>query len=93
MAALNEVGIPCGVVHSTREVLEDPHLRARDMVVELSDPYRGAYPALGCPIKISSNTTTVTPPPLLGQHSEEVLSTLLGLDRQRLDTLKAAGVI
>ena len=93
MAALNDVGIPCGVVQSTREVLEDPHLRARDMVVELSDPNRGAYPALGCPIKISSNTTTVTPPPLLGQHSEEVLSILLGLDRQRLDTLKAAGVI
>ncbi len=93
MAALNEVGIPCGVVLDTREVLEDPHLRARRMVVDIDDPKRGNYPALGCPIKMSSNTVTVTPPPILGQHSEEVLSTVLGLGQGKLAELKDAGVI
>ena len=65
-AALTEVGIPCGAVLDTCEVLDDPHLKAREMVVQVDDSERGPYPALGCPIKLSSNSVTVTPPPLLG---------------------------
>ena len=76
MEALNEIGVPGGAVLSTADVLEDPHLRAREMVIEVDDPHRGKYLALGCPIKLRSNTVTFAPPPLLGEHSEEVLSTL-----------------
>ncbi|MDP6064175.1 MAG: CoA transferase [SAR202 cluster bacterium] len=93
MEALNEVGIPCGAVLDTREVLEDPHLRAREMVVEVDDPQRGTYSAIGCPVKLSSNTVTVTPPPLLGQHSGEVLSELLGIGQKELQDLSESGVI
>ena len=93
MDALTEVGIPCGAVLSTTDILEDLHLRARQMVVEIDDPRRGPYHALGCPIKIASNDVPVTPPPVLGQHTEEVLSTLLGLDQSVLATLKAERVI
>ena len=93
METLNGIGLPCGAVLSTTEVLEDPHLRARDMVIQVSDPKRGEYLALGCPIKLKSHEATFSPPPLLSEHSEEVLSTLLGIDEQGLQALKDAGVI
>jgi formyl-CoA transferase len=93
MEALNDIGVPCGAVLNTVEVLEDPHLRGRGMVVDLDDESRGRYPALGCPIKVGTGTVPVNPPPLLGEHSEEVLSTLLGMDREDLDRLTDSGVI
>ena len=93
MEMLNEAGIPCGAVLDTREVLEDPQVRAREMVVDVRDPHRGSYPAVGCPIKIASNEVTVTRPPALGQHSDEVLSSLLGLGEGEMKVLRGAGVI
>ncbi len=93
MAMLTDIGVPCGAVLDTCEVLEDPHLRTREMVVELDDPARGRYKALGCPIKIASHPVSVTPPPLLGQHSQEVLSSLLGLDGEELARLREKRVI
>ena len=93
MATLADLGIPCGVVQDTAELLADPHLRAREMVVDVEDPTRGSYPALGCPIKLSANPVEVAPPPLLGQHTREVLSSLLKLDQQELDELAEAGAI
>ena len=93
MRILTDVGIPCGAVQDTREILADPHLREREMVVELDDPVRGKYAAFGCPIKIASSPVQVEPPPLLGEHSAEVLSSLLGFDPAKLSELQAAGVI
>jgi formyl-CoA transferase len=93
MADLTELGIPCGAVLDTREILDDPHLRAREMVVDVDDPNRGTYPAFGCPIKLSSNSVSVRPPPLLGEHSTEVLSTILDFDREELARLEDRGVI
>ena len=93
MRLLTEAGVPCGAVQDTREILEDPHLREREMVVDLEDPVRGEYPVLGCPIKISSNTVKIEPPPLLGQHSDEVLTELLGFDGEELGALRESGVI
>ena len=93
MADLTELGIPCAAVLDTREVLDDPQLRAREMVVEVDDPNRGTYPAFGCPIKISSNSVSVRPPPLLGEHSAEVLSSILDFDAEELARLEDRGVI
>ena len=93
MDALNEIGIPCGAVLNTREVLEDPHLRKREMVVEVNDHNRGRYLALGCPIKMASGDAKFMPPPLLGEHSAEVLSTVLGFDSNELEGLRKSGVI
>ncbi len=93
MRILTDVGIPCGAVQDTREILADPHLREREMVVELDDPVRGKYPAFGCPIKIASNPVQIDPPPLLGEHSAEVLSSLLGFGSTKLSELQGAGVI
>jgi len=93
MEMLNDVGIPCGAVQDTCEVLEDPHLKAREMILNLDDPVRGEYQVIGCPIKIHSNEVNVKAPPLLGQHSGEVLSGLLGYDEEQINKMKQSGVI
>ena len=93
MDALTEVGIPCGAVQDTCEVLRDPHLHEREMILDMHDPVRGDYQVIGCPIKIGSNEVKVTPPPLLGEHSGEVLSSLLGFDDATLARLRGSGVI
>ncbi|MCI0440721.1 MAG: CoA transferase [Chloroflexi bacterium] len=93
MKALGELGVACGAVQDTYEVLADPHLKARDMVIDMHDPARGDYQVIGCPIKLGSNEVTVNPPPLLGQHSEEVLASLLDMGDDEIVRLKEAGVI
>ena len=93
MEALNGIGLPCGAVLDTAEILKDPHLRARGMVVDSNDEHRDEYAVLGCPIKVGSGTAPIAPPPLLGQHSGEVLSRLLGIDGEDLDRLARSGVI
>ncbi|OLB38160.1 MAG: hypothetical protein AUI04_14905 [Candidatus Rokubacteria bacterium 13_2_20CM_2_64_8] len=69
-------GVPCGACLDTGEVLTDPHLQARDMIVGVEHPVRGRYVTVGNPIKLSASPTTITPAPLLGQHRHEVLKEL-----------------
>jgi formyl-CoA transferase len=92
MKALGGAGVPCGAVLDTGEVLEDPHLRARDMIVEVEHPVRGRFTTVGNPIKLSASPTRITPAPLLGQHRREVLREL-GYDDAAIDGLAADGVI
>ena len=93
METLAPLGVACGMVQDTREVLDDEHLRARDMVVEMEDAKRGEYIALGNPIKVASNDVEIEPPPLLGEHSGEVLGSLLGLDGSKVARLRDSGII
>jgi formyl-CoA transferase len=76
MKILAGAGVPCGACLDTGEVLTDPHLRARDMIVELEHPVRGPYVTVGNPIKLSASPTTITPSPLLGQQRREILAEL-----------------
>jgi formyl-CoA transferase len=69
-------GVPCGACLDTGEVLADPHLRARDMIVEVEHPVRGTYVTVGNPIKLSASPTTIGPSPLLGQHRDAILREL-----------------
>src|SRR6202795_2385119 len=69
-------GVPCGACLDTGEVLSDPHLLARDMIVELEHPVRGRYVTVGNPIKLSASPTKITPAPHLGEHRREVLREL-----------------
>jgi formyl-CoA transferase len=92
MKILADAGVPCGACLDTGEVLTDPHLLARDMVVEVEHPVRGRYITVGNPIKLSASPTTIAPPPLLGQHNAEVL-TELGYTPARIHTLARAGAI
>lgn len=76
MKILGEAGVPCGAVLDTGEVINDPHLRARDMIVEVEHPVRGKYITVGNPIKLSASPTTIGPSPLLGEHRHEILTEL-----------------
>jgi formyl-CoA transferase len=93
MRLLGDAGVPSGACQDTGEVLADPHLRARDMIVDLDYPARGAFQTVGCPIKLSESPVTVTRPPLLGEHSAEVLARLCGIDAEEARRLKNSGVI
>lgn len=93
MEALVPLGVACGMVQDTSEVLGDEHLRAREMVIEMNDAQRGEYIALGNPIKIASNDIGIKPPPLLGEHSSELLGTLLGLANEDIERLRDGGVV
>jgi formyl-CoA transferase len=86
-------GIPCGAVLDSREVLADPHLRERGMIVELEHPTRGAYPMPANPVRMSDSPTEVIRAPLLGEHNAEIYGKLLGVDDAELDALRRDGVI
>ena len=90
---LTELGIPAGAVQDTSEVLNDPHLRARRMAVDVQDPNRGAYQIIGNPIKIAGAEAEITPPPLLGEHSDAVLCEILGMSADELAALRRDGVV
>jgi len=89
---LAAAGVPCGAVQDTGEVLNDPHLHAREMIVEVPHPVRGSYLTAGNPVKLSASPTKIESAPLLGQHNEEVL-TSLGYGEADIAALKAAGAI
>ena len=93
MDILTDLGIPASAVQDSCEVLADPHLKARDMVLDVHDPARGDYQIIGCPIKVEGNDVEVRPPPLLGEHSEEVLSDLLGMSHKEIESLRDEGVV
>jgi formyl-CoA transferase len=90
MKMLSGAGVPCGACLDTGEVLSDPHLRARDMIVEVEHPVRGRYVTVGNPIKLSASPTTITMAPLLGQHRHEILREL-GYDEAGIQALEAEG--
>jgi len=79
METLQNAGVPAGAVFDTQELMEDPHLRKRGMFAEVEHPTRGKFAIPGWPVKMSDSRVPVTTAPLLGQHTEEVLSEWLGL--------------
>lgn len=93
MRLLGEAGVPSGACQDTGEVLADPHLRARDMVVDVDFPTRGTFQTVGCPIKLSDSPVEIQRPPLLGEHTEDVLASLCDLGPEALKRLRASGIV
>ena len=90
---LIEHEVPCGPVNSVADILNDRHVLERPMVVTTQHPTAGELKLLGNPIKFPAHgELPVQPPPLLGQHTSEVLSGWLRLSPDRLQALKAKGV-
>ncbi len=86
--------VPCGPINTVDQVLTDPVLLERHMVVETDHPLYGRARAPGNPIKVDGIRDGVaTPAPVQGEHTQAVLHELLGYDQARLETLKAEGVI
>ncbi len=93
MRLLGDAGVPCGAVQDTGEVLADPHLKAREMIVDIDYPTRGTYQTVGCPVKLSDSPAALTRPPLLGEHTAELLGDLCGLDPDEVKRLRDDGVV
>ena len=91
MEVLNEIDVPCGPIMSTTDLANDDHVQLREMYVELDHPERGKWYNLGCPIKLSDSPVEVTRSPLLGEHTNEILSDVLGYEANEIDGLKEAG--
>jgi len=93
MDAFGKAGVPAGAVLDSLEVLNDPHLKARNMIVTVDHPVRGEFTMPGSPIQMSASPTEVTPSPLLGQHTDAVLSDWLGYDDAQLEQLRHQGIV
>ena len=76
MDILNKYDVPCGPILSMKEIAEEESLRKTGTVVEVDHPVRGKYLTVGNPIKMSDSPTEVKRSPLLGEHTDEILSEL-----------------
>ena len=93
MARMSDVGIPAGPINTVGEILEDPQIHAREMVVALTHPEYGPLRLLGIPIKLSDTPGTVEmAPPRFGEHNREVLFKL-GYSEADMTRFAESGVI
>jgi len=91
---LRAAGVPCGPINSVAEALTDPHTLARDMVRTVKHPTVGDLKMVGIPFRFGGTPGAIRrAPPLLGQHTEEVLGAELGLSAERIAQLRAEKVI
>jgi formyl-CoA transferase len=93
MELCNAVDIPVGPILSMKEIAEDQSLRKTGTVVEVDHPARGKYLTVGNPIKMSDSVSEVKRSPLLGEHTEEILSDVLGYSAKELAEIKMSGAI
>ncbi len=94
VTALEEIGVPCGPVNTVDKVATDPQVLAREMIVEVEHEVTGTVAIPGIPIKLSETPGRVdAPAPNLGEHTEEILTGLLGLGSDEVDRLKQQGVV
>ena len=93
IAEFEAAGVPVGPINRIGDMLADPQVAAREMVVEVEHPKAGRTKAIGMPVKFSETPCAVTrPSPLLGQHTREILGSL-GYDGPAIDRLAAAGAV
>jgi formyl-CoA transferase len=78
---------------STREIIDDPTLRANGVVTTVEHPERGSYDTVSSPIRLSDSPVDVVRSPLLGEHNAEVYGGELGLSDEDLAELASNGVI
>ncbi|MBX3608263.1 MAG: CoA transferase [Hydrogenophaga sp.] len=94
LTALEAAKVPCGPINDLAEVFADPHVRERQMVHTWQHPLADSIELVASPIKMSATPVrNDLPPPLLGQHTDEVLAEWIGADSQRLTQLRDAGAI
>ncbi len=90
---LIEANIPAAPVYQLDEVVNDPHVKARKMIVEIEHSKAGTVRQPNFPIKFSKTSTSIGVAPTLGQHNEEILSELLGYSVKHIMALRKKGVI
>jgi CoA:oxalate CoA-transferase len=91
---LEAAGIPCGPINTIDKVVVDPQVLAREMIVETEHPVAGPVKMAGVPIKLSATPGSVdTPAPMLGQHTAEILSELLGMSPEQVEELHRKQIV
>lgn len=94
LETLEEIGLAAAPINSIDQVFEDPQVIAREMLLEVSHPTVGPIPLIGSPLKIPTSPTTVRrAPPLLGEHTDEILAELLDYDADAIETLHNESVV
>jgi formyl-CoA transferase len=92
--ALEGAGVPCGPINNLKEVFENPQVVARGLKVEIPHPTAGKVPLVRSPMRFSETPIEYnTPPPLLGQHTDEILAGVLGKSEGEIAALKKAGTV
>ncbi|RME74373.1 MAG: CoA transferase [Chloroflexi bacterium] len=93
LTRLHEAGVPSGPINTVEDALNHPQHRARNFIVQLEHPALGPVWSLGNPLRLGDTPPTYRlPPPMLGQHTEEVLGSL-GYGPAELEALRAQGVV
>ncbi len=91
---LEAVGVPCGPINDIAEVFDNPQVRARGLAFELPHPSAGKVTLVRSPMRLSATPAgSALAPPLLGQHTDEVLREVLGHSAERIAALRAKGVL
>ena len=91
---LEQAGIPCGPVNNIAQAAANPQVNARDMIIEVEHPEAGKFKVVNTPFKFSRTPNrAVKASPELGEHTRDVLTRLLGMNREEIDRLREAGVI
>ncbi len=94
LATLDRARIPCSVVNTIDEAMQDPQVTARDMIAYLDYPGLGTLPVPGLPIKLSQTPGSIdSPAPRLGEHNDDVYRGLLGFTPEKLKQLKTKDII
>lgn len=94
LSLCDEIGIPAAPINNLAQVFDDPQVQARKLRLEMSHPTAGVVPLLASPLNIvTSPPGLYSPPPLLGEHSEEILSSLLGYDESEISGLRDDDVV
>ncbi|MQT47493.1 CoA transferase [Pseudomonas helleri] len=91
---LEAVGVPCGPINELAQVFADPQVQARGLAFELPHALAGLVPQVGSPIRLSETPVEYCrAPPLLGEHTQEVLGRVLGVTTVDLELLRQSGVL
>ena len=91
---LEAAGVPCGPINSIAQALADPQAVARGIRIDLPHPTAGTVPLVGMPIRMSASSPSYErPPPLLGEHTDEVLREVAGLHADEIAALRLRGVL
>ncbi|MBM3352104.1 MAG: CoA transferase [Betaproteobacteria bacterium] len=91
---LEAATVPCGPINNMKEVFEDPQVQHRKLRVDIPHPLGGVAPVVASPLRLSKTPVEYRlAPPMLGQHTEEVLKDLLGKSQAQIEKLKAGGIL
>ncbi|MBK6604752.1 MAG: CoA transferase [Leptospiraceae bacterium] len=90
---LSAVNVPCAPIYDMRQLFDDPHVQGRGLAMSLPHGSGVDVPALRSPLRLSASPVTYRAPPMLGQHTAEVLSGTLGKSAAEIERLRTSGAI